>query len=122
MVKGLPHRLRKHAGVLRALRGLNETARQTVMASAKKELISTMVACARAIIKRAIPLTRRQSNNVCRRETSIRKFIRPRASLEQRKTALQKGGLLGALLGPILGLLPKLFGVSGSRANNVLST
>ena len=110
MGKGLPQRIKRHAPVLQALRRLNNNARLSVMGSAKKELIATLVACARAIINRAVRLTERQTNEIRRHATSIRELLRSRATIAQRRKTLQTGGFLGALLGPILGLLPKLFG------------
>jgi hypothetical protein len=76
------------------------------MASAKKELVTTLVECARAIINRRVPLSASQYEAIRRRAKDIGALTKSNATLEQRRKILQNGGFLSALIGPALSLLP----------------
>ena len=107
---GLRSKLRKHAHVLRALQRVDDRVRVEVMSAAKKDLVTLLVQCAKAIINRQVPLTRHQSAAVRSRTRDIAAFVRPGATLAQRRSVLQRGGFLGALLSVVPGLLGGLLG------------
>ncbi len=103
-------RIERNASVLSALAKASATTRNAVIASAKKDLVYALVDCARAIIKRDVPLTRGQLNTIKRLAAEIRVLVSRNATLEERKRVLQKGGLISALLGPALKIIPSLLG------------
>jgi hypothetical protein len=106
--KTLQTRVREHEAVLRALHRLDNNARAVVMESAKRDLVTTLVECARAIINRRVALSPNHYEAIRRRVKDINALTRPKASLDERRRILQKGGFLSALIGPALSLLPKV--------------
>jgi len=103
-------KLKKQARVLRALNEVDSRTRAAIVSSAKKDLVTLLVDCAKAIINRRVPLTRTQSASISRSARDIARLTRPRLALEDKKRVLQSGGTLPALIGPILGLLPTIVG------------
>ena len=104
-------RIERNAVTVRALQGASSAARTAVMRSAKRDLIMALVDCAKLIIKSPRYLDGAQLRALGRRAKEIAELIRPKATLEQRRRVLQDGGLLGALLGPLVkGILPNLLG------------
>jgi hypothetical protein len=108
MRQTLKTRLRTHETVLRALQRLDNNARASIMASAKRELVTTLVDCARAIINQRVPLSSSQYEAIRGRLKDIRALTRPKTSLDERRRILQNGGFLSALIAPALSLLPKV--------------
>lgn len=106
-------RVRKYADTLRALHAVDGATRNAVMKSAKRELILALVDCARAIANRKVPLTKAQRLAVARKSNDIGRLVSPRLNDSDKRDILQKGGFLGALLGPVVRtLLPALLGSS----------
>ena len=104
-------RIERNAVVLSALSKASATTRNAVIASAKKDLVYALVDCAKAIIKRRVPLTRAQLNRILRLTADVRVLVSRGATLDERKRVLQKGGFISALLGPALKILaPALLG------------
>ena len=105
------NRVRKYADTLQSLQAVDGATRNVVMKSAKTDLILALVDCARAIIGRKVPLTLAQQRAVVGKSDDIKRLVNPRVKDVERRTILQKGGFLGALLGPIVrALLPALLG------------
>ena len=100
----------RNAPVLMTLANLGETARSTILSAAKKEIIVALVECARAIINRQVPLTPSQSRAVRQSARSILHLVRPGLTTDQQRRVLQRGGFIGLLLKPLLGLLGGLVG------------
>lgn len=100
----------KYGPLLKALNKTDAVTRKAILQSAKKDLILALVQCARAIINRSVPLTRAQSDAVKRSANDIKKLVNRKTSVEERKVVLQKGGLLSAIVGPVLRLLPAILG------------
>lgn len=74
---------------------------------ASKDLILSLVECAENIIRGNVKLTPLQFRRLKRYRTELERLTKRKASQNNQKTLLQKGGFLGALLGPLLGLLFK---------------
>jgi hypothetical protein len=108
MTKTLKTRVKDNETVLRALQRLDNNARAAVMASAKKELVTALVECARGIINRRVPLSPAQYEAIRRRAKDIGALTKANASLDERRRILQNGGFLSALIGPALSLLPTI--------------
>ena len=115
-MRGREDRIRRHDVVLRALKRVNNATRIAIIANAKKDLIDVLVACAKAIIKGQVDLTPQQSRAIRQRAQDITELVKSGNSLTRKRSLLQRGGLLPALLGPALSILPELLGgVLGGR-------
>ena len=71
-------------------------------------MIHCLCECIKNLLKGHIPLKASQLNCLARHRRSLRTLSLKRTSLTKRKQILQKGGLLGALIGPLLGGLLQL--------------
>ena len=114
MTKVLEKKLTRNAAVLLSLNNATFAIQKSVIAKAKKEFIMTLMECAKAIINGTIPLTSSQYNELQRNVKDISALVR-KSTLDDKKAVLQKGGFLGALLGPIIsnivpGLLKSVLG------------
>ena len=96
-------KVRRHARTLAALKDLDARARQSLMSWAKKELIATLVECAKLIINRRVPITAAQLSALRREASSLNALLStPANKVEERRYILQKGGFLSALIAPIV--------------------
>jgi len=109
----LAKRVRKHARVLNGLRRVDDRVRVALMSKAKRDLVTTLVQCAREVIKRNPSFTPSQLEAVRRRASDISDLLRPGTTLTQKRNVLQRGGFLSALLT----LIPSLVGglIGGTR-------
>jgi len=69
--------------------------------------------CAKNIIKGNVALTKAQRERIHKRKQSFRKLALKKTSLKEKRRIVQRGGFLGALLGPIISALGSLFGIGG---------
>lgn len=95
--------LRQRVPTLRALATAGRTAQRTMIDNADKELVLSLVQAARDIIKGKLQLTPSQLRCLRLHERSLGELVSTK-SLKTRKKILQKGGFLGALIGPLLRL------------------
>jgi len=100
-------RLKKHASMLRALTSSSPNVSKAVIRAADKDLIHTLCECSQNILQGNVPLTNVQKRRLKRHKNTLRNLCKPQ-SLQKRKVLLQKGGFLGALLGPVIGILGSL--------------
>ena len=101
---------RRNATALRALATASTTVRRMMISNADKDLIQTLVHAAEDIINGKIKLTRSQLDRLRRCEHSLHDLVTSK-DLSRKKHALQRGGFLGLLLKPLVGLLAgSLFG------------
>lgn len=103
------NRLQKHAPTLRALSTISPAMCKAVIKAADKDLINTLCECSHNVLKGNVPLTPAQKNRLRRHKRTLRGLVQ-KQSLGKKKTLLQSGGFLGALLGPVVSLLGGLFG------------
>ena len=80
---------------------------KSLIKSAPKDLIDSLCECGFNILHGSVPLTPRQHRNLMKYKTPLRNLCDKSkgCSVKRRKTILQKGGFLGALLKPVLGVL-----------------
>lgn len=93
----------------------------SLMDWAKKDLIDALVDCAKLIINRNVPIAARQLSALRREANNLNQLVRTKANATtDRRRILQRGGLLGALLGPIItSVLPSLVqGIGGLFGGN----
>lgn len=73
-----------------------------------KEFIDCVSERAKNVIKGSVPLTNRQKTNLRRRRNDLRALSLKKTSLQKKRRILHQGGLLTALLTPVLSILGSL--------------
>ena len=78
---------------------------EAIMKAADKELVDAVCQCALNVLKGNDRLTPLQKQRLAKHKRALRALARKGRSLQTKKALLQKGGILGALLGPVLSVL-----------------
>lgn len=107
-------RLKRNRKLLETLNGLNRSVQESLLPYLRKDTILVLVECIKNIISGNVPLSESQLARVRQSKTDLKTIARAKTSRDRRVKLLQKGGLLGALLGPIVKILGDLLG-SGTR-------
>ena len=102
--------MKRNAELLRLLRKLKPNALRAVMKEAHPDLIRALCECSLNILKGNVKLNPAQKKKLCRYKNKLRTLISKKTSMKTRKQILQSGGLIGALLGPVLGVFGSLLG------------
>lgn len=105
----MSQRLRKNAGALRALSKAPNSIKKSIISSAPKDLIDTICECAYNLLKGNVSLTSDQYNKLKRYRTQLRELNRGKTSLKRKRSLLQQGGFLGAILARVVPILANLF-------------
>lgn len=103
-------RVQRNAKTLQALTRLDNAAQHAIVSVAKKDLLFALTDCARAILNRVVPLSEAQLRAIKRLAEQVRRLVSRKTPLEERRAVLQTGGLVGAIVRPVLSLLPSLLG------------
>ena len=106
----MSQKLKKFAPLLRKLyKAKPKAVKKILKDKCDKELIVCLSECCKNILKSTVKLTPGQKNKLSRHKQSLRKLVLKKTSLKTKKRIIQKGGFLGALLGPIVSILGSLF-------------
>ena len=97
--------------MLKLLYGAKPSIVKAVLKGAPPDLIRALCECSLNILKGHVQLTPAQKKQLSRYKQSLRLLATKSTSAKRRKQILQKGGFLGALLKPVLGVLGGLLGV-----------
>lgn len=98
-------RLKRNADVLKVLCRAKPQVVKAIIRSGDRELIQTLCECCLNILKGGVRLTPHQKEKLRPHKQGLRVLAAKTTSLKRRKNILQKGGFLGAVLGPVLGML-----------------
>ena len=109
-------RLRQFAPVLRKLSKATSKKSKLLLKQANNDLIKCLCDCSKNILNGNVNLSPRQKKRLVRHKHNLRKIVNKKTSLKAKRKIIQKGGFLGALLGPIVSVLGNLFG--GARPSN----
>ena len=90
------------------LKSLKRTKDNKFIKQCDQVMIHCLCECIKNLLKGHIPLKASQLNCLARHRRSLRTLSLKRTLLSKRIQILQKGGLLGALIGPLLGGLLQL--------------
>ena len=85
--------------------------KKAMLKGASKDFIDALCECSHNVLKGHVRLTPLQKRQLCRYKQSLRALAKKGTSLKRKKQILQKGGLIGALLKPVLGVLGGLLGM-----------
>lgn len=101
-------RVERNLEAIRTLSTASHTLRSSLIKSGSKDLVLALVECAENIVKGRVKLNKKQYKQLKRYAKQLKTFLKRNVSEKTRRGILvQKGGFLGALLRPILGLLMK---------------
>ena len=95
---------------MKLLCGAKPSLIKAVLKGASPDLLNALSECSLNILKGNVHLTPAQKKQLAKYKHNLRALARKGASAKRRKTILQKGGFLGALLKPILGIVGGLLG------------
>jgi hypothetical protein len=96
------HSLRKHAGFLKTLCACNPTTQKSLLQAASPEVIDCLCEICFNILHGKVPLSSKQKSKLSTYKSSLRKLTKKSTPNTGRRKLLQKGGFIGALLGPLL--------------------
>jgi len=104
--------IKKYAPLLKKLKkiGLKNQKKVLVKNIEDPEFVECLCKCAKNIIKENVKLSFTQRRKICCRKKLFRKLALKKTSLTERRKIVQKGGFIGALLGPIISVLGGIFG------------
>ena len=115
----MPSKVKKYSNYLHTLAAAKPAMCKAMIKNAEPNLIKCLCECALNILKGNVPLTGGQKQRLKRHKTQLRNLAKRTHSVGKKKKALQKGGLLPALLAPILGtILPAI----GSGIGSLISS
>jgi len=101
-------RTRKYLPILKRIQKLGEKAKKQFIKKCDKEFIYCVSECAKNIIKGNVPLKHTVLRRLHRERSNVRVLASKKTCLKKKRRILQKGGFLGALLPPVLGVLGSL--------------
>ena len=91
--------------LLKLLSKAQPLAAKAIIKAADKELVDAVCECALNVLKGNVRLTPLQKQRLAKHQRALRALAQKGRSLQTKKALLQKGGILGALLGPVLSVL-----------------
>lgn len=91
-------------------------AKAILNSSANNGLINAISECACNVLKGHVPLSPKQKRRLARYKKDLRSFVSKKTKQSSRRRIVQKGGFLGALLGPLASILGGVIGsLTGGR-------
>ena len=106
----MSNRIKRHAPLLQHLSRSKPSEVKSIIKTANKELINVFCECALNVLRGVVPLTKGQKSRLRRHKKCLRDLINRKTSRGKKSKILQRGGFLGALLSPIIGILGGLLG------------
>ena len=104
-------RLKKNAPLLKMMSKAKPPVVKAILKTCDRDLIATLCDIALNVLKSHVSLTPSQKRRLSRHKHTLRQLVKKQVSLKKKKALLQKGGFLGALLKPVLGILGGILGV-----------
>ncbi len=98
-------RMKKTFKKVRLLSLATPQARKELIRKGDREFVDSVCECCLNVLKGNVPLNSQEKSKLRKHKNELRKLIKKRVSLKKKKEIIQKGGFLGALLGPLLGRL-----------------
>ena len=101
-------RTRKYLPILKQIQRLGEKAKKQFIKKCDKQFIDCVSECAKKVLKGNVPLKPTQLRRLRRDRSNMRVLASKKTSLKKKGRIMQKGGFIGALLPPVLGVLGSL--------------
>ena len=112
----MSQKLHKYAAALNQLRRFtNKQKQKWLKKNSNKEFVHCICECAQNILNGKVPLSTKQKKELRRQKTGLRNLVKRSLSIKKKQKILQKGGFLGAILGPIVSVLGGLLGSTFRR-------
>lgn len=102
--------VKRNVALLQLLHKSKPAMAKTILKNAPPDLVKALCECSLNVLKGNIKLNAAQKKRLRRYKNILRTLAVKKASAKTRKQMLQKGGFIGALLGPVLGVLGSLLG------------
>ena len=99
--------MRRCFALLRQLKNANVKKRRLLLVNT--DLVKAVCECSKNVINGNVSMSEGQRAKICRHRNKIRELAKKRVPLKRKRQIIQSGGFLGALLGPIIGVLSSLF-------------
>ena len=106
----MSEKTKRQGELLRCLCRAKPPAIKAILKNATPQLIHTLCECCHNVLKGNVPLTKHQKTRLRRHKTSLRELTKKKLTVKKRKQILQRGGFIGALLGPVLSVLKGVLG------------
>lgn len=97
--------------MLHLLCGAKPAVIKAVLKGASPDLVQALSECSLNVLKGNVRLTPAQKRSLCKYKLSLRSLAKKGVSIKKKKEILQKGGFIGALLKPVLGVLGSVLGL-----------
>jgi len=105
----MSRRVKMFLPVLRRIRKMGDKARRDYVKKCNREFIDCVSEYAKDVIKGNVQMSGPQKANLRRRRKDARALAIKKTSLTKKRSILQKGGFLTALLPPVLSILSSMF-------------
>jgi len=97
--------MRHYLPILKKITRMGDRARRRYVKNCDKALMDCFGECAKNVLKGNVPLSDRQFSRLKREKTDVRALASRRTSLRKKRSIVQKGGFIGALLMPAIATL-----------------
>jgi len=97
--------MRKFLPLLRRISKLGNKEKSQYAKRCNKEFLDCVSECAKNILSGNVQLTTKQKTALRRNRQNLRQLSIKKTSLKKKRQIIQKGGLLGAILAPVLATL-----------------
>ena len=99
-----------YAPLLRKLKRASPSVQKRMLSKCcDRDFINCISECCKNVLNGNVKLTSSQLSGIRQRKKTLRKLAAKKTSLIKKRKLIQKGGFLGALLGPIVSVLSGLF-------------
>jgi hypothetical protein len=110
----MSERLKRNAPLLRVLHKASPSVRKRILHThCSADFVSCICECVKNILKGNVPLTPAQKEVLRRKKRTLHQLALKKTSKKKKQRIVQSGGFLGAILGPIVSVLGRLFGIGG---------
>lgn len=99
------NRLKKHAHTLAFLSKTQPKTAHSIIKTADKDLIKCLCECAHNILKGNVHLSSIQKTKLKRHKQRLRALENKQTKIKKKRTILQSGGFLPAILAPLIGTI-----------------
>jgi len=101
----MSQRMRQYLPLLKRITRMSDRVRRRYLKNCDKAIMDCFSECAVNVLKGHVPLSNRQFTRLKREKTHVRALASKRTSLKKKRSIVQKGGFIQALLLPAIATL-----------------